>query len=176
MKALDALLLLFGQMRDERAGLDETAIKEDQRRRAEISRYVEPLISEPVTISVYSGSLAELLKQCFAAIQTAHQVVLDQAVADLAAGKGSKYLDIAKDRLDNRLRSLIDPAEKGKKVGGFTVEVTRSEFKKGGGKHLDFFAKGKAAEQRAVGIEFYDKEMLEQLGSLCKSHRPVIVI
>jgi hypothetical protein len=163
LKVLDALLLLFVQMRNEMAGLDEKAIKEDQRSRAERARQSDWSWDSHVTISVYFASLIGLLKEAFAAMQIAYQVVLDQAVEDLAAGRGPKYLNIAKDRLDSRLHSLIDPKEKQKKVGGLDVEVTRSEFKKGGGRHLDFFAKGKAAKRRAVGIEFYDKEAVESL-------------
>jgi len=92
-------------------------------------------------------------------------VLLDQAVADLGAGRGDKYLSLAKDRLESRLRGLIEPKEESKRSGSMSVEVTKSEFKKGGGKHLDFFAKGKEAASRAVGVEFYDEEMFESLAS-----------
>lgn len=166
VKVLDALLLLFGQLRDELAGLDQDAIKEDRKQRAEIAQFAGGLtFDHDVSISVYAAALLGLLKSCFAAIQTAYQVVLDQATADLAADKGTQFFDIAKDRLDNKLRNLIDPKEADKKSVNVAVEITRSEFKKGGGKHLDYFAKGKAAGKREVVIHFYDKEMSEFLAN-----------
>jgi hypothetical protein len=159
---------LFGQLRDELAGLDEDAIKEDQKQRAEIAQFTDLTFDHDVTISVYAGALLSLLKSCFTAIQGAYQVVLDQATADLAARKGFKFLDIAKDRLDNKLRLLIDPKEENKKSRYVTVDITRSEFKEGGGKHLDFFAQGKDAAKREVIIHFYDKEMSEFLANEMK--------
>lgn len=168
VKVMDALLLLFGQLRDELAALDKDAIKEDQKRRAEIAQFGGLTFDHDVTISVYAASLLGLIKSCFAAIQTAYQVVLDQATADLAANKGTKFFDIAKDRLDNKLRGLIDPKEADKKSVNVTVEITRSEFKKGGGKHLDYFAQGKEASKREAVIHFYDKEMSEFLADEMK--------
>src|SRR5262249_17254716 len=144
--------------------LDPQEIKEDRKRIAQFKASLD-LPFNDVTISVYFDSLVELLRQAFAGIQTAYQVILDQAIADLGAGEGDKYLKLAKDRLENRLRVLIDPAEETKKVGGVTVKVTRSEFKKGGGKHLDIFLKGKAARKRSVDIEFYDADMFEWMAS-----------
>jgi len=162
---LDALLLLFEQIRDEAAGLDPKAIKADERRRREIAEATGYSFSIDVTISVYFGALIDLLKSTFASIQAAYQVVLDQAIEDLGAGRGSRYLEVAKDRLENRLRKLIDPEEERKKVGGLSVAVTRSEFEKGGGRHLDYFLKAKAATKRSVGFRFYDQEMFESLAS-----------
>jgi hypothetical protein len=166
VKVLDALILLFGQMRDELVGLDETAIKEDRRQRAEISElFGDMLLNSDISISVYADHLYRLLKQCFGAIQRAYQVVLDEATADLSAGKGTKFFDIAKDRLHNKIRGLISPKEKEKNVELVKVEVTRSEFKKGGGKHVDYFATGKAAAKREAVIQFYDSEMIEWLAT-----------
>src|SRR5262249_12728666 len=163
LKIFDTLLLFFGQMRDEAARLDQKAIKDDRRRLAELKALID-LPFHDVTISVYFDSLIELMRQAFTGIQTAYQVIIEQAIADLGAGKGDKNLNLAKDRLE-RLRVLVDPQEEKKKSGGVTVKVTKSEFKKGGGKHLDIFLKGKAARKRSVDIEFYDAEMFESMAS-----------
>lgn len=177
LKVLDALLLLFRQMADQAAGLDGEAIVEDRRRIGELESLIDLPFARDVSISVYFDALVGLLKQAYIGIQTAYQVALDQAIADLSAGRGDKYLKLAKDRLENKLRGPLElvlfetkgkkAGEKGQKirVAGLTTEVTRSEFKKGGGKHMDFFAKGKAAEKRSVEIEFYDQEMLAELAS-----------
>jgi hypothetical protein len=187
LKALDALLLLYEKLRNEALSLDVEAIKKDRQSIGliESSTYL-PVVFD-VSISIYYDALLRLLRQTFVGIQTAYQVVLDQAIADLGSGKGDKYLQIAKDRLESRLLGLLEPAKEKKtekkaesdeekkrrkleeqrdrEVFGQTVEVTRSEFKEGGGKHLDFFAKGKAARQRTVDVQFYDREMLPGLAS-----------
>jgi hypothetical protein len=109
----------------------------------------------------------KFLRETFVGIQTAYQVVLDQAIADLGAGKGDKYLRIAKDRLESRLVLLVDSAKdkRNQKTETQFVAITRSEFSKKGGKYLDFFAKGKAARERTVNFNFYDRKMLLELAS-----------
>jgi hypothetical protein len=174
LRVLDALLIYFAQARNEAAGLDKDKIAEDRKRRAEISNSTssigsydspEVYLIEDKSIAAYYDTLLELLLRAFKAIQMAYQVVVDQAITDLGAGKGSKYLELAKDRLENRLKELIEPKEESKRVGSMTVEVTRSEFKKSGGKHIDYFLKGKAADKRTVNIQFYDKETSDGLAS-----------
>src|SRR5207247_342157 len=144
--ALDALAILFEQIRNEAVGLDKAAIKADIDRRKLISDVgLGSFELRPdMTISLYFARLIELLRQTFAGIQTAYQAVLDRAIADLEAGKGDRYLQLAKDRLQVKLAGLVEPADPQKQTGGVTLDVTRSEFKKGGGRHLDFFLKGKA--------------------------------
>jgi Domain of unknown function (DUF4157) len=161
VKVLDALALLFDQLRNEALGLDKEAIKADIERRKSITDIGSGYELHPdMTISLYFLQLVELLQKTFAGIQTTYQVVLDQAIADLGAGKGEKHLQVAKDKLQ-KLTVLVVPTDQLKQVGGVKLPVTRSEFKKGGGRHLDIFLKGKAAEKRSVKIEFYNVEMSE---------------
>ncbi|MBZ5553752.1 MAG: DUF4157 domain-containing protein [Acidobacteriia bacterium] len=167
LKALDALAILFEQVRNEAASLDQNAIKRDiERRKHIIDTGPEYYVGRPDrTISVYQSQLIEFLRQTFGGMQAAYQVVLDRALTDLGSGKGEKYLQIAKDRLENKLAGLVFPADAAKQSGAVTLPVTRTEFKKGGGRHLDIFLKDKAAERRSVKITFYDVDMPEGLGS-----------
>ncbi|HEY1248367.1 MAG TPA: hypothetical protein VGE97_05230, partial [Nitrososphaera sp.] len=103
------------------------------------------------SISTYSSKLSISLENAFQGIQVAFQIMMDRAMEDLGAGRGAMYLEIAKDRLENRFKDLLQPSEK--------REITRSEFTKGGGKHLDYFLKGKDASKRIVKFHFYNLEM-----------------
>lgn len=165
VKVLDALALLFDQLRNEAVGLDKEAINADNHRIKSITDTEDSgglKLVPDMTISLYYAKLIEFLRQTFAGIQTTYQLVLDQAMADLGAGKGEKYLQVARDRLQ-KLTGLVAPADQPKQAGGVTLPVTRSEFEKGGGRHLDIFLQGKAAEKRSVKIHFYDVEMPEIL-------------
>ena len=172
-KAMDALLLFFVQVRDEIARLDPEEIKADRKRRAEFMAMDLGFswLTTERSISVYHGQLIQRLQETFVAIQAAYQVLLDEAVADLAANKGSEKLVIAKARLENRLRPAIepdptkDPKAREKSSGAVAVETTKSKFDKKQSQHLDFFAKGKAAGKRTVDINFYDATMATELAA-----------
>jgi hypothetical protein len=158
-EVLDALALLFEQLRNEAAGLDQNAIKADiDRRRATLSFTGFEWRSVEMSISMYSERLLELLRQTFAGIQASYQLVLERATADLGAAKGDRYLQVAREKL-RRLNALVLPTDQPKQTGGVLLPVTRTEFKKRRGRHLDILAKGKAARKRTVGIEFYDVEL-----------------
>jgi hypothetical protein len=168
LKALDALLLFFQQLHQERFALDATQIEKDQKRRAEL--FDNYFVQRDKTIAVYAAELVSEMREIFIGIQTAFQVMLDEAVDDLAHGRGSAMLEKAKDRLENKLLGLIEPKDKDQAVTGVPVETTRSEFKPGGGVHYDYFAKTEAAKKkRSVKIEFYDREQLPELASEMRS-------
>jgi Domain of unknown function (DUF4157) len=168
LKALDALLLFFQQLHQERFALDSTQIEKDQKRRAEL--FDNYFVQREKTISVYAAELVSEMREIFIGIQTAFQVMLDEAVDDLTHGRGSAMLEKAKDRLENKLLGLIEPKDKGQAVTGVPVETTRSEFKPGGGVHYDYFAKTESAKKkRSVKIEFYDREQMPSLASEMRS-------
>ncbi len=164
LKALDGLLLLLGQLLRERFSLSAAEIEKDAAKRAAaLDNY---FIQRDQTISVYAAELVRLMREAFEGIQSAYQVVLDQAVDDLAAGRGGAMLATAKDRLESRLLPLIEPADKSRHAGGVAVKTTRSEFKKGGGVHFDALARTQAARaKRSVKVQFYDLEQLPELAS-----------
>jgi len=164
LKALDGLLLLFSQLINERFSLNEQEIEKDRKRRAEL--YDNYFVQRDQTIAVYAAELVRLMRETFIGIQSAFQLVLDQAVEDLAAGRGRAMLDNAKDRLEKRLLPLIEPADKSRQTGGVVVETTRSEFEEGGGVHQDALAKTEAARaKRSIKIQFYDVEQIPWLAS-----------
>jgi hypothetical protein len=164
LKSLDTLLLLFGQLHRERFSLSAEEISKDQKRRGEL--FDNPFAQNEKTISVYAAELVRLMRETFIGVQSAFQVVLDQAAEDLAQGKGGAMLQSAKDRLENKLLGLIEPKEKDQAVTGVAVETTRSEFKTGGGTHFDYFAKTEAAKKkRSVKIDFYDVEQMPSMAS-----------
>lgn len=156
LKALDGLILFFGQVVREIFSLSEAEIVKDRQKRVDLkgNLFVE---REQQSISVYNDELVGLMRETFAGIQSALQVVLDQAAEDLAAGRGGAMLQSAKDRLDGRLQPLIDPADKNQRIGGVPVELTNSEFREGGGVHRDALAKTEEAKaERSVNVQFYD--------------------
>jgi hypothetical protein len=164
LKALDGLLLFLSQLLRERFSLNEKEIEKDRKKRAEL--YDNPFVQMDKSIAVYANELVRFMRETFAGIQSALQLVLDQAVEDLAAGRGGAMLQSAKDRLESRLLPLIEPANKSQQIGGVVVETTRSEFKKGGGVHYDALAKTEAARtKRSVKVQFYDVEQLPELAS-----------
>ena len=167
LKSLDALLLFFKQLHQERFALDEKAIEKDQKRRADL--FDNYFVQREKTISVYAAELVAEMREVFIGIQTAFQVMLDEAVDDLAHGRGSAMLEKAKERLENQLLSLIEPKDKEKRVTGIQVETTRSEFGPGGGRHFDYFARTEAAKKkRSIKVEFYDVEQQPSLASEMK--------
>lgn len=168
LTSIDALLLLFKQLLDERFSLSADEITKDQKRRAE--QFDNYFVQRDRTISVYAAELVRLIRETFIGIQTAFQVLLDQAADDLAQGRGGAMLQNAKDRLENNLLGLIEPADKTRRVTGVPVETTRSEFKTGGGVHFDYFARDEAAKKkRSVKFHFYDREQLPSLASEMQS-------
>ncbi len=157
LKALDRLLVFLDQLVRERFSLDAGAIEQDAKRRA--AHPDNFFIQRERSISVYAADLARLIHDTYAALQAPFQLVLDQAAADLAGGRGDAFLVAAKDRLETRLRPLIDRADKSQHPGGIPVETTKSEFNKGGGSHHDALANTEAAAaKRSVRINFYDAE------------------
>lgn len=168
LKALDGLLLFFGQLHGERVSLSAEEIEKDRKRRAD--QFDNYFVQRDSSIAVYADALMGLMRETFAGIQAAFQVVLDQAVDDLAAGRGDAMLQSARDRLENKLRGLIEPKDPGQRVTAVEVDTTRSEFKAGGGVHLDALAKTEAArKKRSIKINFYDREQSPQLALEMKS-------
>lgn len=164
LPVLDGLLLLMGMLLNERFSLNEDEIAKDRKKRRDL--YDNPFVQNDKSIAVYAGRLEEMVKEVFKGVQSAFQVVLDQAVEDLVAKRGSAMLDNAKDRLEKKLRPLIEPADKARYIGGATVETTVSDFQEKGGKHLDAVAPNEAArKKRTVNVNYYDAEQILALTS-----------
>lgn len=164
LKALDGLLVFFGQLVRERLSLNEKEINEGVKERAK--PFNTSFVPPHHTISVYASELVRLRRETFAGIQSAFQLVLDQAVADLTAGRGDAMLTSAKDRLENRLLPLVELADKSRYIGDVSIETTKSGFKKGGGVHYDVLAKTEAARaRRSVKIHFYDVKQMPSVAS-----------
>lgn len=173
LAALDALLTFFDQVLQEEFSLSGDAIAQDRSRRAdEIADHARGKPGEPLglfgggphrepTIALYADALDEIVHSTFIGIQRAFQVVLDQAVEDLAAGRGDAMVRDARDRLDHRLQPLVAPLDRSRQVGGVAVEMTRSEFRKGGGTHYDALD-GPGAPARSIDVSFYDPKDLPE--------------
>jgi len=157
LRVLDGLLVLLAQLVRERFTLDAEEIKKDAATRA--AMYDNYFVQRDRTISVYASELVRMMREVFIGMQSAFQIVLDVAAADLASGQSPAMLSSAKDRLEGRLLPLIEPAERSRHIGGVPVETTVSEFDQGGGVHKDALARpGSAQAKRTVKFHFYDVE------------------
>jgi len=104
------------------------------------------------SISEYHHTLKELVDRLYVQLETAEQLLINEAEAQLEKGKGTKALETAK-----RAHASLDVAITS--VKDEIVDTTRSEFGKKG-KHFDYFT-GKADKARTIGITFFDSEQTE---------------
>ena len=86
------------------------------------------------SISVYESTLEGMLGQLFTSMQLNYQVLLDEAIAELEGGKGTKGLEEAKKMIEERIKPLVFF-----RAGDFTpedvlIDATRSTFGAGGGR------------------------------------------
>ena len=150
---LEQLMRAFRAICKEIAGLDPAALRSDResRRRDSIEGNLSP---SHRSISVYESTLEGMLGQLFTSMQLNYQVLLDEAIAELEGGKGTKGLEEAKKMIEERIKPLVFF-----RAGDFTpedvlIDATRSTFGRGGGRYLDVFSpKSKA---RSIGFTFYD--------------------
>ena len=150
--ALAVLCRTFRQLFTEAANLDEAALKAD---RASMS--YDAFTPSHRSISAYEGTLVEQLRKVYAAIQRGYQALLDDAIEELQKGKGkTDALDEARKALEELIAPLVFAKVNDKSPENVLVDVTRSEFKKGGGAYLDAFLEGRAARQRSIKFEYYD--------------------
>jgi hypothetical protein len=159
MKVLDAYLGLIPVMDKERRGLDPQQIKDDETRLAadtSPSGYGFGMQSGPyLTISRYAGKLARLLLDTFSDAQAPLQSVIDLAVADLKAGKGSGLLD----QVEQRLVTIagLPMLDRG-------IEINETKWEKKAGKDVlidtDSFPDQPGAAKRRTQIDSYDAELL----------------
>lgn len=161
--AFDGLVHVLRALRDEWAGLDKKAVQENRRIWADIAGLSGAFfMPDRYSLAGYYDQLVVRMQEVTVGLQRAFQVILDRAIRDLEAGKGPTNLKRAREKLA-LLPPLVGPKDKSKRILGLQVEVTRSQFTKRGGRHLDYFLTGKAARARSIGIEYYDQESGETL-------------
>ena len=151
---LEQLMRAFRAICKEIAGLDPAALRRDRESRRTDS--IEGSLTTPShrSISVYESTLEGMLGKLFTSMQLNYQVLLDEAIAELEGGKGTKGLEEAKKMLEERIKPLVFF-----RAGDFSpedvlIDATRSTFGRGGGRYLDVFTP--KAKARSIGFTFYD--------------------
>ncbi len=113
------------------------------------------------TASSYLDELLGQMTALFTPLMRAVQVLMDAAVADLEASRGSAKLAALTSLLTDKIRPLVEqpigPAGAAQFLGERVVDVTRSTFGPTGGTHHDMFDRTKSGVARDVTINFFSK-------------------
>jgi hypothetical protein len=159
--SLTSLLRTFTLIRDEAGSLDQEELRRDRvGRQSQGGMDVFDLgHDDGHSISSFRSQLDTMLRQLAVPVFKAYQALLDAAIADLEKGQGPANLNEARDALENQIKPAL--LMEGKFTGNLRVDVTRSKFPGHGGRHLDFFLEGKAAQERSIGFQFYERDQTD---------------
>lgn len=161
--SLDELLRTFKLIRDEAGNLDKDALRRDRQAQQSSGGFDTFALAhdDGHSISGYRSHLEAMLARLAVPLFKAYQTLLDAGIADLEKGVGPANLNDARDALENRIKPILFLEVEGKYMGNLRVDVTRSEFARHGGRHLDYFLEGKAARDRSIGFTYYSRDQSE---------------
>jgi len=146
--SIDLLLVAFKGVNDAAGKLDpkQVAMDLEYARQEATSGYTPPGYMGAWNVGSYFSYLMALIPQLVVGIERAFQVLLDAAVADLEAGKGSAALAKAKSVLETKLRPAFDFD----RLLSLTLPITRSDFDSKTKRHLDYFDERKKAPSAVI--------------------------
>lgn len=157
-RSLDDLLYAFKGVQNAIYNIDKKALA----REIEAASYPSMLdpygISRSNPVSTYLSQLKSHIRDLYEQIQILYQSLLDNAIQELEAGNIAPFKTVQR-----ILKTKIKPVVMSKKkdVSGVELTIVKSKFTKSGGKHLDFFLKGKQAKKRSVDFTYFDPDEAE---------------
>src|SRR5215212_5506194 len=159
---IDLILLAFRGVTDAAAALDPVAVKKDQEAARQEASYASATSTlydlgrnPDQTIGGHYSHLLGLLPALITAMQQGFQVLVDDAVAELEAGKGNAGLRNLRAVLEQKMKPVFN-AHPGLQLAGVETEVTKSDFVSKKKRHLDIFHPEKKAA--SAEIEAYAKD------------------
>lgn len=150
--SINALLTTFRQIAAEAAGIDYKAVQKSREENYSAGAYYND-----DTLDGYFGGLISRLRGLVEPIFHGVQVMMEAAIAELEADRGTAALGRVKRVLETAIAPAFNRTIGDTNLLELVESATRSTFGPQSGKHLDYYDRSPAGAKRSVTINYYDR-------------------